>query len=239
MGTDDNERFRPLGTITVENDDAPTVYASSWTDGDSVVELIYLLSRRILSARIEAAPARYRTDDATALAELGLMWGKEATKRVAELASELSELSDVSVSPAFVRDLRMGELLNTALDEHVGDELLAVADSVPQDFVPPPVSPYLEALMPGGFTTNRRRMTAHLRMLRASVVYVEITERGMSKPMTVLAESLGCTESTARALITRARIEGYLTPGERGKPGGQLTDRAKMLLKAVRGSDSS
>lgn len=232
MGTDDIGRFRPLGTITVENDDAPTVYASSWTDGESVVELIYLRSRRILSARIEAASARYRTDDATALAELGLVWGKGATKRVAELAGQLGELSDVSVSPAFIRDLRMGELLNTALDEQASDDLRAVAD-----FVPPPVSQYAESLIPGGFTT-RRSMTAHLRMLRASVVYVEITERGMTKPMTALAESLGCTESTARALITRARIDGYLTPGERGKPGGQLTDKARTLLKAVSGNDS-
>lgn len=232
MGTDDIERFRPLGTITVENDDAPTVYASSWTDGDSVVELIYLRSRRILSARIEAAPARYRTDDATVLAELGLTWGKEATKRVAELAGQISELSDVSVSPAFIRDLRMGELLNTTLDLQSEGELAAIADTVPEtDLVD------LDQLMERFVT--RRSITANLRMLRASVAYVEITERGISKPMTALAESLGCTESTARALITRARAEDYLTPGERGKPGGHLTDKANNLLRAVTGNDGS
>lgn len=224
MGIDDKNRFRLLYTAAFDNDEAPPVCASIWTDGDSVVELIYLRSRRILSARIEASSARYRTDSAEVSPELAMALMEDAR----EWAERLPELSDVSVSPAFIRDLRLGELLNGEL------EVQARADSARAglDEPKPIVIGNTDIANAFGFDTIKQ-LNANLRMVTASVHYARITESGVARPMAAVAKSLDCSESAARALITRARSEGYLTPGERGKPGGKLTDKAENLLKAI------
>lgn len=233
-------RFRRLGTLTVNAGEGELVYGTGWTDGDAVVELVYLRTRRVLAVHVEAAPASYRSAPE---AELGLLWARQTSSQepdtdgrrslLAELqftAEHLDELAGISVSPAFIRDLRIGQLLNEALEDEAASRL-ATANSKGSALM----FVSTETATAVGFETVKQA-TAHIRMASAAALYVMITESGVSKPVVAVARNLDCSESAARALLARARREGYLTPGNRGKPGGQLTDKSKQLLEALSGN---
>ena len=250
MSAESKQRFTKLGTISCPVDSGPTLYASAWTDGESVIELIYLRSRRVLSVHVEAVPPSYgdasnpnrsglwaaqamegalkKSPERNALSRGRALWGE-----LLWTAEHLDDLADVSISPAFIRDLRIGELLNSELEEQATMDRASTG-------IPPKqiVIVNTRTATAVGFDTVKQ-LNARLRMVNASAVYASVTERGVNKPMVNVAESLDCSESAARALITRARREGYLTPGQRGKPGGQLTDKAKQLIEAVSGNAGS
>lgn len=66
--------------------------------------------------------------------------------------------------------------------------------------------------------------------------YVQITNRGQSHPLRVLAEITGKTESTVKGHLWQARKRGLLE-GSPGRAGGQLTPKAQGIVrKALSGT---
>lgn len=52
-----------------------------------------------------------------------------------------------------------------------------------------------------------------------------------NKPLAALAEQFSYSESGLRAAIATARRKGFLTPTQRGRAGGEATNKAKELLR--------
>lgn len=61
--------------------------------------------------------------------------------------------------------------------------------------------------------------------------YVARIAAGSRRPVADLATRLELDDSVVRDAIHEARMRGLLTPGRQGVPGGQLTTRAKQVLK--------
>lgn len=59
--------------------------------------------------------------------------------------------------------------------------------------------------------------------------YVQLL--GTSRPIKELARRHHCSESSARAILNRAREKGLLTRSPDGRAGGQLTNEAQVILK--------
>lgn len=89
---------------------------------------------------------------------------------------------------------------------------------------------------PGG-----RRGHSNLFYARIAARYVALLERGEAKPVHALQRELEeeennpLSQATVRDLIRRARARGLLTTTTRGRPGGQLTQKAVALLQQRRG----
>jgi hypothetical protein len=64
--------------------------------------------------------------------------------------------------------------------------------------------------------------------------YARLTTAGERKPVAVIAAHTGKSTDAVRQWVRRARHDGYLTEGESGKTGGQLTDAARAVLSARR-----
>jgi hypothetical protein len=71
---------------------------------------------------------------------------------------------------------------------------------------------------------------------RAALRYLELVKAGAS-PTKALAEERHISQSSARDLIHEARSRGLLTSMGRGQAGGQLTDKAKLLLAGDEGGE--
>jgi hypothetical protein len=69
---------------------------------------------------------------------------------------------------------------------------------------------------------------------RIAARYVELVERGNTRPTPVLAAELGRLESYIAMAIRDARKRGLLTPTTRGRAGGKLTPKAQRLLARAR-----
>lgn len=61
--------------------------------------------------------------------------------------------------------------------------------------------------------------------------YVEVLPSAKGRPIAALAEQFNYSTTHVRDVIARARREGFLTPTPRGRAGGELTDKARMLLE--------
>lgn len=61
--------------------------------------------------------------------------------------------------------------------------------------------------------------------------YIDQLARRSSTPTRDLAESLHYSQSYVRDVISRARKRGLLTQSPRGRPGGQLTEKALQVLE--------
>lgn len=62
-------------------------------------------------------------------------------------------------------------------------------------------------------------------------LYVTAVREHPNRAIAALAEAQAMEPSAVRDLIHRCRSKGYLTPGARGRAGGQLTDLAIQTLK--------
>lgn len=61
--------------------------------------------------------------------------------------------------------------------------------------------------------------------------YVTSVVAGSRHPAADLARSRGISRAMSRALVSQARLKGFLTPAMPGRPMGDLTDRAKSVLQ--------
>lgn len=60
--------------------------------------------------------------------------------------------------------------------------------------------------------------------------YANLADAGERKPVAVIAAMTGKSTDAVRQWVRRARQDGYLTEGDPGKTGGQLTELARTLL---------
>lgn len=60
--------------------------------------------------------------------------------------------------------------------------------------------------------------------------YARLAAAGERKPVAVIATMTGKSTDAVRQWVRRARQDGYLTEGESGKTGGQLTELARTVL---------
>jgi transposase-like protein len=70
--------------------------------------------------------------------------------------------------------------------------------------------------------------------VRLAQQYLERCKAGSRSPVKDLAKAHGMTEVAARAALHRARQRGLLSRQKQGKAGGELTPRAKNLLRKLR-----
>lgn len=77
-----------------------------------------------------------------------------------------------------------------------------------------------------------RDIEAAVRQVRVAAAYERIAQSS-TRPVQDTAMALGLSAGQVRGLLSKARQRGYLTsPGE-GSTGGQVTDKARRLLKAM------
>lgn len=82
-----------------------------------------------------------------------------------------------------------------------------------------------------GIRTQRRNRRTPLIKAEIAAAYVSAVAAGARAPNRVLAQKLGLSEASIRALVRDLRSEGYLTAPGRGRKGGNLTQKAKQLLE--------
>lgn len=66
---------------------------------------------------------------------------------------------------------------------------------------------------------------------RLAAAYVKTCKKGSPSPVANMAKARGVSAATLRQALLRARKRGLLTRQTAGKAGGELTPRAKSLLK--------
>jgi hypothetical protein len=89
-----------------------------------------------------------------------------------------------------------------------------------------------------GFTGVRPAKRGHpgrrghddLTYAKVAALYARAVALGSRAPVRVVAQELVITIDHAKRLVGVARKRGLLTPGRRGRAGGELTDRARELL---------
>lgn len=72
---------------------------------------------------------------------------------------------------------------------------------------------------------------------RWAATYVKFCEAGERAPVVATAEAHNTEPETMRSRLERARRRGLLTRQTAGRAGGELTDRARELLKEEGGND--
>lgn len=89
------------------------------------------------------------------------------------------------------------------------------------------------ATTPSGPRRGRRPLSDET-LLAVAVAYDQAVRRGSREPVSDVAKRVHLAHNRTRDYINRARRRGFLTPGVRGRSGGDLTPRALALLKGSR-----
>jgi hypothetical protein len=127
------------------------------------------------------------------------------------------------IASKHLRQLRTGvledarEIIENWIDQN-GDELI-----------------HRFALDPGAATDviPRRHRISDRALAEVAQVYADADQRG-EPPREAVAKQRQCSPDYASKLIRRARDRGFLTGGEeRGRRGGQLTDKSRQVLKTA------
>lgn len=126
--------------------------------------------------------------------------------------------------PASLRNFRDGGLGKTQVK--VGGRITTLYDALLGGLgFDPEVKPRLRG--PSGWSDAE--------YVRLAQQYLERCKAGSRSPVKDLAKAHGMTEVAARAALHRARQRGLLSRQKQGKAGGELTPRAKTLLRKLRG----
>lgn len=91
-------------------------------------------------------------------------------------------------------------------------------------------------------TSRRPRAASDLRYAKVAARYAAAVARGSRRPAVEVAEEMthdgGYYEPRhVKELTFEARRRGFLTPTRRGRPGGQLTQKAREVLRAADGAE--
>lgn len=66
-----------------------------------------------------------------------------------------------------------------------------------------------------------------------AALYIQFIDGGEARPVRAVASRLGMSEKTVQNHLYKAREKGFLTSRGRGRAGGQLTDKAKEILRGA------
>lgn len=172
--------------------------------------------RVLVELRLAVMPAE---PSRSALGELSLSAVLDTEKR-------LPDGPPVAVTTAALRGIRLAEILReiTAHEAAMDERTARLPDA--QIALGSATGPWV------GFR-NQRDLNAHLRRIRAAAHYALAVAQGHPTPVQAVADAMGTDRRQAQSLIERARASEYLTPGQPGRAGGQLTEKAQELIATL------
>ncbi len=152
---------------------------------------------------------------------------QETTRPLSELAADSSsQPTGLGVSTADIRRLAVATLLRE-IEAHEATNTHAVEQFPAASLVVTPAD-----AEPMGFR-NIRDLRSQIAWAQAAVTYTEAVRHGMRAPSKFVAEVMQTTQPKAQRLVEGARSHGYLTRAKRGRPGGEVTESARALLRSL------
>jgi hypothetical protein len=134
------------------------------------------------------------------------------------------------VTRRLLRDIPLGELEHAARMKFA--PLADAVAAIPSDDVHELARDwYLRAVTASGALRRpgRRGRVDHYYAALAAM-YVDLVQRGSSRPNVELAETLCVNTQTVTNQLYEARKRGLLTQAAQGRAGGELTDKARQIL---------